>query len=478
MFEYCNTIAPEVTVGGVQQFYACLCSAMQSTGLTEERRRVDLDYYAAMYLDFFKLQQLPFRLTADPRFHFQNTERADAKRHILAALGESASAEDDGCILVSGDAGVGKTILIHDVLDQLPSHFIVVRILQPEISVAEFHEAIVTELDGGVPASRGAGTAANLDACLANHAAQGRVVVLALDNGEVLGEELLDELLRLPARTAVAKRRLRVIFAARSWLTQTLRKPRFEGRSSRLGMHIELVPLTARETRGYVEHRLGIAGRVGGGIFGDDAFVEIQRFTGGVPRLINALADAALMAAYNRNHDSVSAFEIREAAKQLQWVEYEARTDRGEPPVRTVEEASIGHIRIEHDNKVVAEFDLPLGKINLGRSPNNDVTIDSPFVSRNHCRVVTTAHYSVIEDLQSQNGLAVASRRVSVHRLQHGDRVQLGEHTLTYTRSTLRAQVNAAALPVRLRSPSGVCETGQTGVIASFSNASARETPD
>jgi type II secretory pathway predicted ATPase ExeA len=429
-----------------------------------------------MYLDFFRLQQLPFRLTADPRFHFQNAERADSKRHLLAALAENDSAGDDGCILVSGDAGVGKTILVHDVLEQLPSHFIVVRIIQPEISVAEFHEAIITEVDGGAPGSLGTGTAAMLDACLANHAALGRVVVLALDNGEVVAEELLDELLRLPRRSAVAKRGLRVIVAARSSLTHTLRKPRFGGRSSRLAMHIELQPLTARDTRGYIEHRLAVAGRAGGGMFGDDAFVEIHRFTGGVPRLINTLADAALMSAYTRNHDSVSAFEIREAAKQLQWVEFEARIDRAEPPAKAVEEASIGHIRIEHDNKLVAEFDLPPGKISMGRSPNNDVTIDSRFVSRNHCRVVTTAHYSVIEDLQSQNGLIVASRRVSVHRLQHGDTVQMGEHTLTYTRSPLRAAANTAAFPMRLRSPSGACETGQTGVIASLSNAGARET--
>jgi pSer/pThr/pTyr-binding forkhead associated (FHA) protein len=92
--------------------------------------------------------------------------------------------------------------------------------------------------------------------------------------------------------------------------------------------------------------------------------------------------------------------------------------------------------------------------------------------------VVTTAHYSVIEDLQSQNGLIVASRRVSVHRLQHGDRVHLGEHTLIYTRSTPAAQLKAAAFPVRPRSPSGACETGQTGVIASLAGAGVRESSD
>jgi hypothetical protein len=220
-----------------------------------------------------------------------------------------------------------------------------------------------------------------------------------------------------------------------------------------------------------MEHRLAVAGRADGEIFGDDSLAEIQRFTGGVPRLINTLADAALMAAFNRDHNTVSAFEIRSAAKQLQWVEFDARVDRGVQPANDAEEGSIGHIRIEHENAVVADFDLPLGKISLGRSPNNDVKIESRFVSRNHCQVITTAHYCVIEDLQSQNGLTVGSRRVSVHRLQHGDRVQMGEHILIYSRLPLRGRTNASAFPMRLGATTGALDTGQTGLIASVPDA-------
>ena len=105
-----------------------------------------------MYLDFFKLKQLPFRLTADPRFHFENAQRTDAKKHLLAALTGPAPAEGDGCILVGGEAGIGKTILVQHALGQLQNKFSVVQIRQPEISVAEFHEAFVTELEGGAPA--------------------------------------------------------------------------------------------------------------------------------------------------------------------------------------------------------------------------------------------------------------------------------------------------------------------------------------
>jgi general secretion pathway protein A len=412
-----------------------------------------------MYLDFFKLKQLPFRLTADPRFHYKDAARADAAERLLTALsGPSA----DGCLLVTGDAGIGKTILIHAVLDQLPERFVVVQIRQPEISVAEFHAAIAAELGADAPAAGGAAAGANLDASLARQAAMGRCVVIALDNGELLAEQLLDEILRLPGRNGTAPGSLRVIIAAR---------PRPDGRTTSPGLHIQLLPLTVDETAGYIEYRLRIAGRMAGGIFRADAVAEIQRFTGGVPRLINTLADAALMGAFNRSHDSITAVEVRGAANQLQWVEFDARADAAGAKANAADEPLAGHIRIEHDNAVIAEFDLPVGKISLGRAANNDVRIDSRYVSRNHCQIVTTAQHSVIEDLQSQNGLTVASRRVSVHRLQHGDRVKMGMHTLTYTRPRRFDSAKKYAFPLSLPSASGAPDTDQTGVILSGSSS-------
>ncbi len=428
---------------------------------------MDLDYDRPMYLEFFNLRQLPFRLTADPRFHYEPAERTDAKRHLLAALTEDSSPEGDGCVLVSGDAGVGKTILVHDVLNRLDGRFVVIRIGQPEISVAELHEAITWELERDAPASHGNGRNADLDAHLTIQTALGRTVVLAMDNGEAMSENLLDEVLRLPRHSRATRRGLRVILAARPSIAATLHKARFADAQKQPGLRIRLVPLTADETRGYIDHRLRVAGHPDAGIFAEDTVPEIQRFTGGVPRLINTLADAALMAAFNRNHKVVTAFEIRGAAKELQWVEFDARADRIEAPAAAIEESSTGHIRIEHDNTVLAEFDLAPGKITLGRSSNNDVCVDSRYVSRNHCRIVTTAQYSVIEDLQSQNGLMVASRRVSVHRLRHGDRVQMGEHFLVYSREPL-SRPKADVFPLNVPSGSNATDTGQTGLILSM----------
>ena len=227
-----------------------------------------------MYLDFFKLKQLPFRLTADPRFHYKDAQRADAVKRLLAVLGGPPSAQFEGCALVSGDAGVGKTILVHDVLEKLPEQFLVVPIRQPDVSVAEFHEAIAVELGADAPGPQGSGVGATLDACLERLAGQQRCVVLAVDNGELLAEPLLDEILRLPGRSRATAGILRVVLAARSSIENMLARLRNDGRGKQPALHFKLAPLTAQDTRGYVEHRLHIAGRPDGVVFRDDALVE------------------------------------------------------------------------------------------------------------------------------------------------------------------------------------------------------------
>jgi pSer/pThr/pTyr-binding forkhead associated (FHA) protein len=94
--------------------------------------------------------------------------------------------------------------------------------------------------------------------------------------------------------------------------------------------------------------------------------------------------------------------------------------------------AAIGRILIATDGRTVQEVPLKVGRIIVGRTTDNDVQIDSRFVSRHHCQVITTPHACVIEDLNSTNGIYVKSKRVRRHYLNDGDVVQLGKHELIY----------------------------------------------
>jgi pSer/pThr/pTyr-binding forkhead associated (FHA) protein len=88
------------------------------------------------------------------------------------------------------------------------------------------------------------------------------------------------------------------------------------------------------------------------------------------------------------------------------------------------------------------ERELMRGRLRVGRDPNNELQIDSQYVSRHHCQVLTTAEMSLIEDVRSTNGLYVNDRRVRRHRLQDGDVVLIGEHELHYV--DLRVQAPTA----------------------------------
>jgi len=92
----------------------------------------------------------------------------------------------------------------------------------------------------------------------------------------------------------------------------------------------------------------------------------------------------------------------------------------------------MGRLLVATDGRTVQEITLRIGRVIIGRIPDNDVQIDSRFISRHHCQVITTAHSCVIEDLNSTNGIYVKSNRVRRHHLNDGDVVLIGKHELIY----------------------------------------------
>jgi general secretion pathway protein A len=380
-----------------------------------------------MYLEFFKLQRLPFKLTADTDFHYLAGDRVLAKGELQRAIDASS-----GPVLLWGEAGVGKTILLESCLQQLSRYMRVALIRHPDMSNDEFYESVAAQLTGAdAAAGASAGAAVRFEEAAAKVAAAGEQVLVVIDNGDLVSQDLLEDILRLTRRRRPEQVRVGVVLASRPELRRALSLPRFGAADKQPSLQIELARFSADHTRHYIDHRLKVAGLQGPGIFNEDAYAEIQRYTGGVAQLINTLADAAMTAAFGRSHAKIAGADIRTIASQLRWVEFNARA---KPAPSTAEETQPmpAYITIEHDNRVVAEHVLLLGKVTIGRALRSDIRIESRFVSREHCRILTTASASVIEDLQSQNGLTIRGQRVSVHRLRDGDVIQIGEHYITY----------------------------------------------
>ncbi len=206
---------------------------------------------------------------------------------------------------------------------------------------------------------------------------------------------------------------------------------------------VHLAALGPEGTRAYIEHRLNVAGGGGKELFTADAHAMIFQHTGGSPRLVNVLCDAALHAACLRASGQVSAAEILVATQDARWPDALAR-EKARPgidphvelPAATEEEEETTHavaqLLVSHRKEHIATWPLAAGRISIGRASDNEMRLEAPFISRHHCQILTVGTVSTVEDLGSVNGIAVNGKLVKRHVLQHADQIVVGEHVLTY----------------------------------------------
>lgn len=405
-----------------------------------------------MYLEFFKLNQLPFRLSPDPQFMYLSTGHSRA----LACM-KSALAREGGCSIITGKHGVGKTLLLESLLGDEPRSVGVARINHPPSSVTELIEVILKQLDSAPSSITAREPQDQLNEVLAEAVASNRHVVLMVDDAHLLGEDVLSVILRGTLAASAGSAALRILIMGQPALADALAASSFAGRTDQLGERFHLPPLAMRDVCLYIEHRLAIAGAKGPRIFHEETFSEIFHQTGGTPRLMNALCDAAMVVACERQLRQVRLSEVQHALEDMGWMVRARRDDvmasrqsaassrvpqiAPEPAIAT-RRGVVARLTVMHNGKSVMERELMRGRLRVGRDPNNELQIDSQFISRHHCQVLTTDEMSLIEDVRSTNGLYVNDRRVRRHRLQHGDVVLVGEHELHYV--DLRVQAPTA----------------------------------
>jgi type II secretory pathway predicted ATPase ExeA len=383
-----------------------------------------------MYLELFELEDHPFRLSPDPNFLFLSPQHARALAYIESTLWFT-----DGFVVITGEIGCGKTTLIEKFLSELDETVTVARIAQTQVTSEQFLQALLLQF-GYRPFDMGkAELLDTINRHLEELIAYDRKVVIVIDEAQNLEPTVLEEIRMLSGIGMGREKVLSIILAGQPELNDTLDAPELEQLAQRTRLRYHLKALGEDEIGAYVQHRLQVAGSGERQVFDPDTFSRIYRYTGGVPRLINTLCDTALLCAFADNVDSIGDKEISTAIDELQWSDYNSRTDRlqilrgygaasGGPPV--------AKLMVAHQDEEAREIPLIQGRIILGRTEDNDLQIDSKFVSRHHAQIVTYGDESVIEDLNSTNGVYFRGKRVTKHELSHGDVFIIGEHELMY----------------------------------------------
>jgi type II secretory pathway predicted ATPase ExeA len=387
-----------------------------------------------MYLELFKLNELPFRLTPDPQFLYLSKQHARAKAYM-----ESTIWFTDGFVVITGEIGAGKTTLIETFLRELTSDVVVAQINQTQLNPTAFLQTVLVQFGFSPFNMKKPEVLATLNQFLMEQHVSGRKVLLIVDEAQNLSQKVLEEVRMLSGVETAKEKALRIILAGQPELNGKLNSPELVQLAQRVRLRFHLSALTRSETVTYMEHRLEVAGSHGRKIFADDTLSTIYRYTGGVPRLVNTLCDTAMMAAFGRDQDTVTLNDVETAIRELQWVEFAYSTVRTPalvteslPAANAGNHLLVGRILLANEGKTVIERELMPGRLVIGRTPDNDLQIDSKFISRHHCQIVTQPDACVIEDLNSTNGIYVQSKRVRRHNLNDGDVVQVGQHEIMY----------------------------------------------
>lgn len=389
-----------------------------------------------MYLKHFGLQQQPFQLTPDADFLYLSKAHNRAKSYM-----EYTVWNRDGFVVITGEIGSGKTTLIQQLLRTVDENVLIARIYQTQLNEIEFFQAILHEL-GMNPFNAGkVELISMLNNFLLEQYAEGRQVILIVDEAQNLSKRVLEELRMLTGMETDEERILNLILVGQPELKNLLDAPGMEQLSQRIRFRFHLKALDESDIKNYINHRLSVAGiektkaNEVPKFIKDECMSVIHRYTGGIPRLINTLCDTALICAFVESKKTVTTKIIEEAVNELQWVPYNERVGvkalKNKPTTPVYFESPAKLVDLMDDDDV-REFSLSEDVNSIGRIGSNDIHLQDEMVSGHHAKILCFQGNYFIEDISSTNGSFVNGKRIRKCVLKDGDKVSFGPYKMVF----------------------------------------------
>ena len=267
-----------------------------------------------MYTSFFGLREKPFAITPDPRYLYLSERHAEALAHLLYGINESG-----GFIQLTGEVGTGKTTVVRTLLSRVPHHADVAVILNPRVTPVEFLLTICEELGVAIADADRDSVKQLVDALnrrLLSAHAEGRRIIVLVDEAQNLSIDVLEQVRLLTNLETPTQKLLQIILIGQPELRELLDRTELRQLAQRITGRYHLKPLSREETRGYVRHRLRVAGAAQE-IFTPAALSELHRLSSGIPRVINVACDRALLGAYTQETRKITAPLVRRAAGEV-----------------------------------------------------------------------------------------------------------------------------------------------------------------
>lgn len=267
-----------------------------------------------MYGNFYGLREKPFEITPDPRFVYLSENHKEALANLRYAMREGK-----GFSVITGEAGTGKTTLVHALLRKLDGNIRTSYIFNPILDREDFLNFICDDL--GITSSGVASRGQSLTALynfLLDCFARNEKVFLIIDEAQSLAAALLQEIRLLTNLETARHKLLHVILLGQPELDQILRQPRFRPLKQRINIRYRMKPLKFNETKAYIRYRLKRAGAKTLSLFDNGAIKEIYRYSSGIPRIINIVCDNALLTGFSLEKKRITRSIIRDVVGDLE----------------------------------------------------------------------------------------------------------------------------------------------------------------
>lgn len=268
-----------------------------------------------MYEKFYGFKQSPFRMSPDPAFYYATARHNEALANLTYGV-----LMQKGFIVLTGEVGTGKTLLVRCLLDTLHrSNVAHAYIFNPLLSADDLLRTILTDFGiRDVKRTRGEMLQQFNEYLIEVYRRRG-VTALVIDEAHLLAPALLEEIRLMTNIETSQDKLLQIVLVGQPELDENLDSPELRQVKQRVALRYTLEPLTDMEVRGYINRRLEVAGAPGRTlqIFPPPTLARILHFSHGVPRLINTICDAALVNGYGRQSASITPAVIDEVAADL-----------------------------------------------------------------------------------------------------------------------------------------------------------------
>jgi general secretion pathway protein A len=265
-----------------------------------------------MYTRFFGFKERPFKLVPNPAYLYLSKGHEEALAHLQCAV-----VHEDGFVAITGEVGTGKTTLCRSFLENLGKEVEAAYIFNPRLDAVGLLKAINEEFGIEHTADAIKPLIDTLNQYLMAQHAQGKKVLLIIDEAQNLGRDVLEQLRLLSNLETTLHKLLQIVLVGQPELGELLDSHALRQLRQRITLYARLTPFTFKETREYIEHRIRIASGRSAVRFTRAACRRIHRFAGGTPRLINIACDRALLCAFGVESRKVTRRIVGEALDEL-----------------------------------------------------------------------------------------------------------------------------------------------------------------